>query len=109
MFLMSEPNTFYGYAMQGHADGSPREPDSLQQKSQLWSSRANAASATPISVEQQIQLSPQNGRSEEAAGRVLPGGGMSIPATNGSSPEASEAMRDLQLIRARPLNGPLSI
>jgi hypothetical protein len=101
--------TFYDEALTGANDGRPGETPSLEATSALWSQRASASSTLPISVEQQVQLSPMNGRSEEAAGRVLPGGGASIPALNGSSAEASQAMRSLQLIGARPLNGSQSV
>jgi hypothetical protein len=106
---MTTPGSYYSEAIAGANSGRPGETPSLQAQSQLWSSRATAASTTPISVEQQTMLAPGNGRSAEASGRVLPGGGFSIPATNGSSAQATEAMRPLQLIGAKPLNGSQSI
>jgi hypothetical protein len=100
---MSEPTTFYGHAMQGYSDGSPGMPGSLQQQSALWSQRASAASMTPRSVLQQVQLAPGNGRSDPDSQRVLPGGQAILPTNNGSSAETTRAQLPLRMAGDLPI------
>jgi hypothetical protein len=92
---MSSP--LYNEALLGHQDGVG-ETASLQARSALWSAAAQSASATPISVQQQLQLSPGNGRSQIDAQRVLPGtSGIVFPAANGASQQANQGIQKMLL------------
>jgi hypothetical protein len=87
----------YSEAVLGHQDGVG-ETASLQARSALWSETAQSASATPISVEQQLQLNPNNGRSQIDAQRVLPGNsGTVFPTANGASEQANQGIQKMLL------------
>jgi hypothetical protein len=101
---MTTPGTFYDHFNAGYASGRPGEPSSLTADAERWNQPHPYAADSVLG---QTTLDARNGRSEDAAQRVLPFPSSGpVDATQlpsqGVSPETNEAQLKLRQAGSLP-------